>query len=1142
MKNLVTLPNNCYKKIIMKFKTNATVKPFWSFIFLFLTSVSLNAQQTDLLQTNDVIAKHAVKIGLSENDLKNYRISDAYVDNISGATFYYLQQTYKNTDVLNAIQTVAIKNNNVVSVTGKRIANIDKLVNIKEAVAALSSENAVRVMARHLNLTAPSFITALKTSSDKRVITYDELGISNVPVKAKLLWVQDIKTKKVSLVWQVEIQPKNKVDYWLVNIDAVRGVVIGKSNLNISCNWGDGHNEKNEAYVENAGTVANQKSETFGLTAVNNASYRVIPFPLESPGHGDDSLVTNPWELAGTSNNATTLRWHEDGTTTFDSTRGNNVWAIEDRDGNNNTRGRNAVSTTTSPTLTFDFAPDYTQQPTVTVNQNYAITNLFYWNNIMHDLSYQYGFDEVSGNFQSNNLSRGGLGSDYVVADAQDGISTNNANFSTPADGSRPRMQMFLFDGSPKIDGDLDNGVIAHEYTHGISNRLTGGPSQVTCLQNLEQMGEGWSDYLALMATTDWKTATINDGTKSRTIGTYVMGQSTSGSGIRAYPYTTDMSKNPWTYADFKTLPADPYESTIPEAHYVGEIWCTVLWDMTWNIIQQDGAINKNIYNASGTGGNSAAFKLVMEGMKLQPCSPGFIDGRDAILKADTLLFGGKYSCAIWKAFIRRGMGANASQGNPLLWKDETADFTSASFTKTVSKDSVVQQEEVTYTFQVKTSACVVLSNYNIIDTLPINVSYVTSTGTYNSSNRTVTFIINTNASNTITHTLKVKVNTGSYQATVQHVNQVVETTSIPTGFAISSSSQNKWVVVSNASHSSPYSLFIADAASAVTARLVTTTAFPLTEKSLLTFWHSFNTEDGWDGGRIEISTNNGVTYTDAGQYITSNNYQNSVNVDGDGRKGFSGNSNGFIKTVVNLSSFAGKSVRFRFVFTSDDFVGGEGWYVDDINLISETGALNIGQFFDNNGTLVNTSAAYSTITNGTLPLTWGEFTATKQGNTSLLKWQTLQEINTAYFIIERSTDGENFTPLTKVAAAGNSTTTKTYQFTDNLPLNGNDYYRILQVDKDGKSSYSPIRTLAFLLKQVITITPNPAREKINVTINGNDKVLKIYLTDAVGKTVATFNMQGQYQQISLPNIASGVYYIKILGDGVSHTQKLVIQ
>ena len=66
-------------------------------------------------------------------------------------------------------------------------------------------------------------------------------------------------------------------------------------------------------------------------------------------------------------------------------------------------------------------------------------------------------------------------------------------------------------------DGDLDNGIVAHEYGHGVSNRLTGGPANTGCLQNAEQMGEGWSDYLTIMLTMEQG----DQATDVRGIGTY---------------------------------------------------------------------------------------------------------------------------------------------------------------------------------------------------------------------------------------------------------------------------------------------------------------------------------------------------------------------------------------------------------------------------------------------------------------------------------------------------------------------------------------------------------------------------------------------------------------------------------------------
>ena len=206
----------------------------------------------------------------------------------------------------------------------------------------------------------------------------------------------------------------------------------------------------------------------------------------------------------------------------------------------------------------------------------------------------------MSGNFQASNLGRGGAENDYVLADAQDGSGTNNANFATPADGGSGRMQMYLWSGAVQKDGDVDNGIISHEFAHGISNRLTGGPAQAGCLQNNEQMGEGWSDYYGLMYTQNWATSTLTTGFSSpRAVGTYAAGQSASSVGIRSQRYCTNFNVNNKVYA--ATIPA--------ESHDRGEIWCATLWDMTWNIINQVGSINPNLFDNSNLGGNSIALR-----------------------------------------------------------------------------------------------------------------------------------------------------------------------------------------------------------------------------------------------------------------------------------------------------------------------------------------------------------------------------------------------------------------------------------------------------------------------------------------------------------------------------------------------------
>src|SRR6185436_6045676 len=126
------------------------------------------------------------------------------------------------------------------------------------------------------------------------------------------------------------------------------------------------------------------------------------------------------------------------------------------------------------------------------------------------------------------------------------------------------------------------------EFGHGISNRLTGGPAITSCLQNAEQMGEGWSDFYALMFTQDWANSNLNTGFNNpRGIGTYALNQATTGLGIRSQRYCTNFSVNNKVYA--ASIPSAPHDR--------GEIWCATLWDMVWNIIQQNGTINPNIYD-----------------------------------------------------------------------------------------------------------------------------------------------------------------------------------------------------------------------------------------------------------------------------------------------------------------------------------------------------------------------------------------------------------------------------------------------------------------------------------------------------------------------------------------------------------------
>ncbi len=528
----------------------------------------------------------------------------------------------------------------------------------------------------------------------------------------------------------------------------------------------------------------------------DGATYKSFSFPTESPLYGSPTTLTSPADAQ-----ASPYGWHDvDGKTgaEYTITRGNNVYAAED------VAAKNTPGKSPDGGASLSFNPAYDPAEPNPVNyQDFAIANLFVVNNLMHDISQHYGFDEPSGNFQKTNYDGLGAGNDAVSADAQDGSGTNNANFATPPDGSAPRMQMYIWDGvgakanlvvdgkgikygvgitdgnwgkkitavptkgklvlvkdntSPvtnkcctgltnsaelkgnfagivrggctfvqkvyraqsngataailldtstadavitmatdntsqaskvtipvifvrfsnanelrkfladsslnitfydssayakKTDSDLDLGVMGHEYTHGISTRLTCGPSNSNGLSNAEQMGEGWSDFIGLAFTA--KKGDV--GSKPRGVGNWLFGQDQTGDGIRTYPYTTNMSLNPHTYGNL----AKAATGIQTEVHYTGEIWCTMLWDMYWGFVDKYG-FDADLYN--GTGGNNRAVQVVIDAMKLQPCGPGFVDARDAILAADSIRYGGANKKIIWDAFARRGLGYSAAQGS----------------------------------------------------------------------------------------------------------------------------------------------------------------------------------------------------------------------------------------------------------------------------------------------------------------------------------------------------------------------------------------------------------------------------------------------------------------------------------------------
>jgi hypothetical protein len=684
--------------------------------------------------------------------------------------------------------------------------------------------------------------------------------------------------------------------------------------------------------------------------SIVNAIYNVIPFPSENVAQ-TTGIQFNPW-LGNSNVDLNNSLWHFDGLQTHDSTRGNNVWAQEDHDNNNNTKGRCTLSQSIPPSLSFIYAFDSTLSPLQTTNSQFAITNLFYWCNYLHDFFFNLAFDEASGNFQFHNFQNG-FDNDGLIADAQDAGRINNANFTTPPDGISPRMQLYLFNKTnPYRDADLDNGIIVHEYTHGVSNRLTGGPSTTTCLGNAEQPGEGWSDYFALMLTTNWGTSNVTDGILPRSIGTYVLGQPLSGKGIRDYYYATNMLVNPLHYGMISSMDGN--------AHKIGEVWCSALWDLTWLLVGQYG-IDNNLMDTQLVGGNTIAMKLVLEGLRLQPCRPGFLDARNAILQADSLFFRGRYSCLIWKAFAGRGMGINAIQGSSNNTVDQVADFNDCAGIQMITKSNFVKQHdgmEVKLIHVVKSGPCKSMLGFTLIDTLPVNATYE-SGGHFDSLNSVISFPVNIEAADSIDYSFIFKIKQGSYFPVTKYFIDSVRLNHSDSFWISYSNSASRWQISNQQFHSSPYSFFSPSLSFSTdnTLTIKQPVILPSATAAELSFVHQFQLETGWDGGVVELSTDSGLTWTDLGAYFINGGYNSKIKTSASplsGRFAFSGISNGFEHVRIDLSNWAGQSVLFRFRLATDESIFMQGWFIDDIEVKDSSRVLFYSTLYDSNTNVIS--------------------------------------------------------------------------------------------------------------------------------------------------------------------------------------------
>jgi subtilisin-like proprotein convertase family protein len=299
------------------------------------------------------------------------------------------------------------------------------------------------------------------------------------------------------------------------------------------------------------------------------------------------------------------------------------------------------------------------------------LTHMFYLSNWYHDRLFTYGFTPAARNFQQDNFGAGGLGGDRLLLEGQDSSGESNANYSGGDDGIPGRVQMFRYTG-PVIDRDsgLDSEILIHELTHGLSNRLVGNGAGL----NWEiggGLGEGWSDFYGL--------SLLNNSQTDDPNGNYSYGGYTSYKangnltdnylyGSRRFPYSTNNTVNPLTWADIDDVTNDLSGGIAPsplnynanggmEAHNAGEIWALTLWEVRSRIIADPAGANGNVAL-----GNNTTLSVVTDAMRLfTPGEPSYVDARNALIDADCAANSAcPNEASIWGGFADRGLGYNA--------------------------------------------------------------------------------------------------------------------------------------------------------------------------------------------------------------------------------------------------------------------------------------------------------------------------------------------------------------------------------------------------------------------------------------------------------------------------------------------------
>jgi Zn-dependent metalloprotease len=785
----------------------------------FVDGATLSEPQSDTADNiaRKFLARHSGIFALSAAGIEELKLENE--DNDQGTTFLNYTQTVAGLKVFEGqVQVVVNRNGEVLNVREGFLVDGPP----PQRRGAMSEARAIAKAFEHAGRTVfPSFVENYARASTTEMSRFANPLDPNLE---EVLSEQNVVrvAGESRLAWHIyaEVGPE---EWYEILLDAYTGELLLRHNLFV-------FEAQGTVYTEAPDKGARQLVSFVGDTTINTAS-----------GWMGVSTVTT----------------------------GNNVEAYLDTDANNAPDNNNgpglATGHATAANQDFTFPFSTTVDPRT--QQAAVVTNLFYYNNIMHDFSYNLGFTETARNFQVDNFGRGGSGNDSVRAEAQDGSGTNNANFATPPDGSRPRMQQFLFTApTPDRDSSVDGDVVFHEYGHGISNRLIGNGSTALSGTQSGAMGEGWSDY--------WAITINNDGA----VGEYV---TNNPAGIRRAAYTVPAAAVHDSYAD---VGAGGFE-----VHRDGEVWAATLWDLRTQL------------------GAAITDRIVLNGMKFTPTRPSFLNARDGILQADQNLNGGANRCAIWTVFARHGMGVSAV-GNDgtthVAATDVPADCggtcsfsinpTSASFAAAGGSASVTVTT---------TAGC----NWTAVS----NNSFITITsGASGSGNGTVNYSVAANTSS-LSRSGSMTIAGLTFSVSQAGTGGVCTNTIVNPGFE---SGTTPWTFsgqVSRSTGSFPHSgiaYAILNGVNSTTGTLFQTVTVPSNGCSNLQFWLNITTNEAagaavFDRLFIEVRSTSGTLLATLATFSNQNSGTAGVYV---------------LRGPFNLSSFAGQTVRIQFRGTND--------------------------------------------------------------------------------------------------------------------------------------------------------------------------------------------------------------------------------